>query len=447
MFSKLTKRLSGMQLIAVGFFIIILIGTLLLMLPVSSRSGEYTPFMTALFTATSASCVTGLVVVDTFSHWSLFGQLVILTMIQIGGLGFITIGVTVSMILRKKIGLAQRGLIRESLNIIELSGMVRLTKRIVIGTLFFELTGALILALCFIPKMGLLQGIYYGIFHSISAFCNAGFDLMGRYEAFSSLTGWYDHPIVLITIMLLIIIGGIGFAVWNDLYEHRLHFRKYSLHTKIVLTADLFLLFAGALLFYLIEHDDLFAGMTMTGKILSSFFCAVTPRTAGFNTINVSGLTDASKLLTVILMFIGGAPGSTAGGIKVTTIVVLLVYLKANLTRTVGYNIFGRRLEDDALRKSAAVFCTNLFLATTAALILCILQNFNGLDTLLEVISAISTVGMTAGLTTQLNMISRMVVILLMYLGRVGSLSFAMSFTDKKKIAHVMQPAEKINIG
>ena len=447
MFSKLTKRLSGMQLIAVGFFIIILIGALLLMLPVSSRSGEYTPFMTALFTATSASCVTGLVVVDTFSHWSLFGQLVILTMIQIGGLGFITIGVTVSMILRKKIGLAQRGLIRESLNIIELSGMVRLTKRIVIGTLFFELTGALILALCFIPKMGLLQGIYYGIFHSISAFCNAGFDLMGRYEAFSSLTGWYDHPIVLITIMLLIIIGGIGFVVWNDLYEHRLHFRKYSLHTKIVLTADLFLLFAGALLFYLIEHDDLFAGMTMTGKVLSSFFCAVTPRTAGFNTVNVSGLTDASKLLTVILMFIGGAPGSTAGGIKVTTIVVLLVYLKANLTRTVGYNIFGRRLEDDALRKSAAVFCTNLFLATTAALILCALQNFNGLDTLLEVISAISTVGMTAGLTTQLNMISRMVVILLMYLGRVGSLSFAMSFTDKKKIAHVMQPAEKINIG
>lgn len=447
MFSKLTKRLSGMQLIAVGFFIIILIGALLLMLPVSSRSGEYTPFMTALFTATSASCVTGLVVVDTFSHWSLFGQLVILTMIQIGGLGFITIGVTVSMLLRKKIGLAQRGLIRESLNIIELSGMVRLTKRIVIGTLFFELTGALILALCFIPKMGLLQGIYYGIFHSISAFCNAGFDLMGRYEAFSSLTGWYDHPIVLITIMLLIIIGGIGFVVWNDLYEHKLHFRKYSLHTKIVLTADLFLLFAGALLFYLIEHDDLFAGMTMTGKVLSSFFCAVTPRTAGFNTVNVSGLTDASKLLTVILMFIGGAPGSTAGGIKVTTIVVLLVYLKANLTRTVGYNIFGRRLEDDALRKSAAVFCTNLFLATTAALILCALQNFNGLDTLLEVISAISTVGMTAGLTTQLNMISRMVVILLMYLGRVGSLSFAMSFTDKKKIAHVMQPAEKINIG
>ncbi len=447
MFSKLTKRLSGMQLIAVGFFIIILIGTLLLMLPVASRSGEHTSFMTALFTATSASCVTGLIVVDTFSHWSLFGQLVILTMIQIGGLGFITIGVTVSMLLRKKIGLAQRGLIRESLNIIELRGMVRLTKRIVIGTLFFELTGALILSLCFIPKMGFLQGIYYGIFHAISAFCNAGFDLMGRYEPFSSLTGWYDHPVVLITIMFLIVIGSIGFIVWNDLYEHRLHFRKYSLHTKIVLTANLFLLFVGALLFYLIEHNDLFSDMSMSGKILSSFFCAVTPRTAGFNTVNVSGLTDASKLLTVILMFIGGAPGSTAGGVKVTTIVVLLVSLKANLTRTVGYNVFGRRLEDEALRKAAAVFCTNLFLATTAALILCALQNFNGMDTLLEVFSAISTVGMTAGLTTHLNMISRIVVILLMYLGRVGSLSFAMSFTDKKKIAHVMQPAEKINIG
>lgn len=447
MFATISKRLSGMQLIAGGFFIIILTGTLLLMLPCATRHGESTSFLTALFTATSATCVTGLIVVDTFTHWTLFGQVVLLCLIQIGGLGFITIGITVSMLLRRKIGLKERGLIQESFNVIELRGMVRLTRRVILGTFLFEFVGAVLLAGCFIPKMGVLQGLYYGVFHSVSAFCNAGFDLMGRYSRFSSLTAYYNHPVVVITIMLLIIIGGLGFIVWSDLYEHRLQFRKYALHTKIVVTATLVLVFGGALLFYGMEQNRLFAGMSIPDKILSSLFCSVTPRTAGFNTTDVGGLTDGSKLLTVILMFIGGAPGSTAGGVKVTSIVVLLVYLKANLTRTVGYNIFGRRLDDDALRKAAAVFCTNLTLAMAAVLILCGIQNFNGVDALLEVFSAISTVGMTAGLTTRLNAVSRFVIILLMYLGRVGSLSFAMSFTDKKKIAHVMQPVEKINIG
>lgn len=447
MFSNFTKRLSGMQLIAGGFFLIIFIGTLLLLLPFASRPGEHTSFLEALFTSASATCVTGLVVVDTFSHWTLFGQAVILCLIQIGGLGFITIGITVSMLLRRKIGLKERGLIRESFNIIELRGMVRLTKRVILGTLFFELTGAVILSLCFIPKMGVFQGVYYGIFHSVSGFCNAGFDLMGRYASFSSLTGYNSHPIVLLTIMALITIGGIGFFVWNDLYEHKFHFRKYALHTKIVISFSFLLIFGGALLFYLLERNNLFAGMNITDTVLNALFCSVTPRTAGFNTVDVGSMTDGGKLLTVILMFIGGAPGSTAGGVKVTTIVVLFIYIKASLTRTVGYNVFGRRLEDEALHKAAAVFCTNLTLAVAAVIIVCGLQNFNGTNALLEVFSAIGTVGMTAGLTTQLNTASRIVIILLMYLGRVGSLSFAMSFTDKKKIAHVMQPAEKINIG
>lgn len=447
MFSNVTKRLSGMQLIASGFFIIILIGTLLLMLPWATKSGESTSFFTALFTATSATCVTGLIVADTFCHWTLFGQIVLLCLIQIGGLGFITLGITVSILLRKRIGLKERGLLQESFNIIELRGMIRLTKRVILGTLFFELSGAFILACCFVPKMGFFQGVYYGIFHSVSAFCNAGFDLMGRYTPFSSLTSYYDHPVVVITIMALITIGGIGFFVWNDLYEHRFHFRKYALHTKIVLTATLVLTFGGAFIFYIIEQNHLFADMSISGKILSSLFCSVTPRTAGFNTVDVGAMTDGGKLFTVVLMFIGGAPGSTAGGVKVTTIVVLFIYLKATLTRTVGYNIFGRRLEDDALHKAAAVFCLNLTLAVTAGIILCTLQNFNAADALLEVFSAIGTVGMTAGLTTQLNTVSGLVIILMMYLGRVGSLSFAMSFTDKKKIAHVMQPAEKINVG
>lgn len=447
MFSNLSKRLSGMQLIAGGFFIIILIGTLLLMLPFASKSGESASVLTALFTSASATCVTGLIVADTFCQWTLFGQIVILCLIQIGGLGFITLGITVSILLRKRIGLKERGLLRESFNIIELRGMVRLTKRVIFGTLFFELSGAFILACCFIPRMGFLQGVYYGVFHSVSAFCNAGFDLMGRYSPFSSLTGYYDHPVVIITIMSLITIGGIGFIVWNDLYEHRLHFRKYTLHTKIVLTATFILIFGGACIFYLIEQDHLFADMSMSGKILSSLFCSVTPRTAGFNSVDVGSMTDAGKLLTIVLMFIGGAPGSTAGGVKVTTIVVLFIYIKATLTRTVGYNVFDRRLEDEALHKAAAVFCLNLTLAVAAGILLCALQNFNAADALLEVFSAIGTVGMTAGLTTRLNTASRLIIILLMYLGRVGSLSFAMSFTDKKKIAHVMQPAEKINIG
>ncbi len=447
MFSNITKRLSGMQLIAGGFFIIILMGALLLMLPFATKPGESTSFLTALFTSASATCVTGLIVADTFCHWTLFGQIVLLCLIQIGGLGFITLGITVSILLRRRIGLKERGLLRESFNIIELSGMVRLTKRVIFGTLLFELSGAFILACCFIPKMGFLQGSYYGIFHSVSAFCNAGFDLMGRYSPFSSLTAYYDHPVVILTIIALINIGGIGFFVWNDLYEHRFHFRKYALHTKIVLTASFVLVFGGALVFYAIEHDNLFADMSIPGKILSSLFCAVTPRTAGFNTVDVGAMSDGGKLFTVVLMFIGGAPGSTAGGVKVTTIVVLFIYLKAVLTRTEGYNVFGRRLEDEALHKAAAIFCLNLTLAVTAGIILCTLQSFNAADTLLEVFSAIGTVGMTAGLTTRLNMASKLVIILLMYLGRVGSLSFAMSFTDKKKIAHVMQPAEKINIG
>ncbi|GFI26155.1 potassium/sodium uptake protein NtpJ [Lachnospiraceae bacterium] len=447
MFSNFTKRLSGMQLIAGGFFLIIFIGTLLLLLPFASRPGEHTSFLAALFTSASATCVTGLVVVDTFTHWTLFGQTVILCLIQIGGLGFITIGITVSILLRRKIGLKERGLIQESFNIIELRGMVRLTKRVILGTLFFELTGAVILSLCFIPKMGIFQGVYYGIFHSVSGFCNAGFDLMGRYASFSSLTGYSSHPIVLLTIMALITIGGIGFFVWNDLYEHKFHFRKYALHTKIVISFSFLLIFGGALLFYLLERNNLFAGMNITDTVLNALFCSVTPRTAGFNTVDVGSMTDGGKLLTVVLMFIGGAPGSTAGGVKVTTIVVLFIYIKASLTRTVGYNVFGRRLEDEALHKAAAVFCTNLTLAVAAVIIVCGLQNFNGTNSLLEVFSAIGTVGMTAGLTTQLNAASRIVIILLMYLGRVGSLSFAMSFTDKKKIAHVMQPAEKINIG
>lgn len=446
MFGKFMNRMSGPQMIAFGFFIIIFIGTLLLMLPISGRNGEWTPFLTALFTATSSSCVTGLIVVDTFTQWSLFGQWVILALIQIGGLGFITLGITVSLLLRKKIGLKQRGLIKESLNTMEIGGVVRLTRKILCGTLLFELTGALVLALRFHQTMDWLQAAYYGIFHSVSAFCNAGFDLMGKFSS-SSFTAYYNDPVVVLTLSLLILIGGIGFFVWSDVWEHKFHVRQYTLHTKMVLCATLFLTLGGAVLFYLLEYNHLFAGMDTKGQLLSSLFCSVTPRTAGFNTVDSGALTEGSKLLTIILMFIGGAPGSTAGGVKVTTVFVLCLYIRSTLTRTNGTNIFGRRLEDSILTKAAVVFSLNLLLGLCATIAITAISGYPVIDTAFEVFSAISTVGMTTGITSSLSVVPQLILILLMYLGRLGSLSFALSFTDKKKITHIMQPMEKINVG
>lgn len=436
-----------MQLIAIGFFLLILTGTLLLMLPVSSRAGTVTPFMTALFTATSASCVTGLILADTYTHWSTFGQLVLLVLIQIGGLGFITIGSAVSLVLRRKIGLKQRGWIKESFNVLDIGGVVRLIRLVLKGTLLFEGIGALLLFWRFYPKMGLAQSIYYGVFHSISAFCNAGFDLMGRYEPYSSFTAYYDDPVVTFTICGLILIGGIGFIVWSDIAEHKWHFRKYALQTKMVLSASAVLVFGGALLFYLIEGNRLYADMSMTGKVCSSFFSAVTPRTAGFNTTDIGGLSEGGKLLSIILMFIGGGSGSTAGGVKMATILVLLLHLRSTLSRSTGTNIFGRRIEDATVTKASALLCTYLFASLAATLAICSMQDFAIGDALFEVLSAICTVGMTTGITGDLNLTSQIIIIFLMYIGRLGSLSFALSFTDHKKPAHIMQPVERISIG
>lgn len=436
-----------MQLIALGFFLLILCGALLLMLPISSREGTSTPFTTALFTATSATCVTGLILGDTFTHWSTFGQIVLITLIQIGGLGFITIGTAVSLVLRRKIGLKQRGWIKESFNVLDIGGVVRLIHLVIKGTLFFEGLGAIILAICFYPKMGLAQSIYYGIFHSISAFCNAGFDLMGRYEQFSSFTAYYDNPVVCFTICALILIGGLGFIVWSDLAEHKWHFRKYALQTKMVISVTFVLVFGGALLFYLIEGNRLYADMSITGKICSSFFSAVTPRTAGFNTTDTAALSEGGKLLTILLMFIGGGSGSTAGGVKMATVFVLLLHLRSTLTRTMGTNIFGRRIDDATITKASALLCTYLLCTITATLAICSMQNFAIGDVLFEVVSALCTVGMSTGITGQLNLASQFILIFLMYIGRLGSLSFALSFTDHKKTAHIMQPVEQINIG
>lgn len=441
------ERLSKAQTIALGFFIIICIGTMLLMLPISSRSGQMTGFTEALFTATSATCVTGLVVVDTYQHWNMFGQIIILILIQTGGLGFITMGMFFSIFLKRKIGLKERNLIQESVNTLQIGGVVRLVKKIVPGTLLFEGIGAVILFFRFLPRMGVGNAAWYGIFHAVSAFCNAGFDLMGKYEPYSSLVYYYDDIVVNVVIMLLIVIGGIGFIVWEDIAENKWHMKKYHLHTKIVLATTGILIFGGALLFFLFERNNLLAGMTPRGQLLSSLFGSVTARTAGFNTTDTGAYTHATKLLTSILMFIGGSPGSTAGGIKTTTVVVMLLIVIANLRNRAELNIFGRRLDEDSIRKASTVFIMNLSMALISMMAICAIQPLAMDDVIFEVMSAIGTVGMTTGITRDLTIASRYIIILLMYCGRIGSMSFALSFMEKKKKAMIKLPQERITIG
>lgn len=444
---KWHNKLTATRTIAIGFLGIILAGTVLLALPIASADGKAVDLLTALFTATSATCVTGLVVVDTYSGWSAFGKTVLLTLIQIGGLGFMTIGVFVAVLMKKNIGLKERGILQESMNMLQIGGIVRLVKKITIGTLLIEGIGAVLLSIRFIPQMGWIRGIGNGIFHSISAFCNAGFDLMGKTEEYSSLVSYSGDVLVNITIMTLIVTGGIGFLVWDDLQKKRLRFKEYLLHTKIVLVVTASLLLGGALLIYLFERNHLMADMGAGEKVLTSLFASVTARTAGFNTIDVGGMSASSKLVTIVLMFIGGSPGSTAGGIKTTTFAVMLIFVWANLRNSHGSNIFGRRLEEEEIRKASIVVTINLLLAVAAAVILCGMQSFPMEDVLLEVFSAIGTVGMSSGITRQLNTVARVIIILLMYCGRIGSMTFALSFTERKKVAPVQLPAEKIIIG
>lgn len=441
------QRLSRVQTIALGFLMIIAVGTVLLMLPIATKSGECSGFLNAFFTATSSTCVTGLVVVDTYANWSLFGQSVILVLIQIGGLGFITIGVCFSIFLKRRIGLKERNLIQESMNTLQIGGTVRLVLKIVRYALIFEGVGAVLLMIRFIPQFGIAEGIWYGIFHSISAFCNAGFDLMGRFEPYSSLTLYYDDVLVNVVIMALIIIGGIGFIVWDDISKQKWNVKKYMLHTKIVLVMTLVLIVAGSVCFYFFERENL-ASYDVKGQILASVFGAVTPRTAGFNTIDTGAYSEGGRLLTVVLMFIGGSPGSTAGGIKTTTMMVIILYVWSTLRNQSGLNIFGRRMDEDCIKKAATVFFINLLLAAVCSLAMAGVEKTLPLsDILMEVFSAIGTVGISTGITRDITVFSKYMLIFLMYCGRIGSMSFALSFTEKRHNATVRLPIERITIG
>ena len=411
---------STTRLVALGFALIIVIGTMLLSLPISVRSGQ---------------------------NWTTFGIIVIFTLIQIGGLGFMTIGVYISIILKKKIGLKQRENLQESVNSMEIAGVVRLARKIVQGTFLIEGIGALLLSTRFIPRFGLQRGIAFSIFHAVSAFCNAGFDLMGYEEAYASLVSFEGDVLVNMVVMFLILTGGIGFIVWDDLMRNKWHFKKYLLHTKIVLTFTIGLTVIATIVFLVLENHGVLAGLTPVEKALGAAFCSVTPRTAGFNTTDVAGLSNAGKLLTILLMFIGGSPGSTAGGAKTTTIVVLLLYAVAMIRNHEDINLFGRRLTDDVVKKANAVVVTNFMLAALAAVIIMAMQPFDMADVLLEVFSAINTVGMSTGITRDLNTVSRLILIVLMYCGRLGSLSFALVFAQKNTSDTIRLPQEKIIVG
>lgn len=440
--------LSPVQILAIGFALIILTGSLLLSLPLCSRNGESMPCIDSLFTAASAACVTGLTVYDIFSQFNLFGQFIILLLIQIGGLGFMGTAMIFSFILGSRIGIFQRSILMESVGMTHMGGIVRLIRRMLFGSLLFEIVGAVIIAARFIPQLGMGQGIWYGIFHAVSAFCNAGFDLMGRWEPSSSMTGFQDDCVLQITIMILILSGGIGFIVWNDIIEHRFHLRNYTLHSKIMLTFTAVLIIAGAAAFLMIEHDLAFSRMRTGEKILASFFASVSPRTAGFNTVSLSDMSTASRFLTMLLMFIGAGPGSTGGGVKVTTFVILLLSIYSSAKHYRDLSIFRRRLEDDASRRAFSTIA--LFSLAALVCSFCLMLDDPSLTAescLFESLSAIGTVGLTMGITPELGSFSKSCLIILMYGGRLGSVTLAMAIVRRKIIPKISYPQEKITLG
>ena len=442
------KNLTQAQTIALGFFIVILMGTLLLMLPISSKNGQSIGFIPALFTSASASCVTGLVVVDTYTHWSTFGQIVIITLIQIGGLGFITLGVLFSLLLNRNINLKQRTLIRESVNSIHIGGVVKLVKKIIIGTFAIELIGAVIMSFFFIPELGFTRGVYYSVFHSISAFCNAGFDLMGVKEQFSSLTSYVNQPVVNLVIALLIITGGIGFLTWDDIKVHKHHFHKYRMQSKTILMVTSVLIVLPALYFFFVEFSrDVWGDLSGGERAIRSFFQSVTPRTAGFNTVDLTLLTEPGQMITILLMLIGGSPGSTAGGLKTTTIAVLFASAFAVFTQKPDGHLFRRRIPDNTIHYAATILLMYIVLFLSGGLIISCAEGIPVLPALFEAASAIGTVGLTLGITPELGVISRIVLICLMFFGRVGGLTLVFAAISNKHHAASRLPQEKITVG
>ena len=442
-------RLTATKIIVCGYLLIILCGALLLSLPVSSQAGTFTPFLDALFTATSATCVTGLVVFDTATYWSAFGHVVLLALIQVGGMGFITMAIMVSVVSGRKIGLKSRSLMQESIAAPQMGGIVRLTRFVFTVTIAVELLGAVLLAARFIPIFGLAKGLWYGVFHSISAFCNAGFDLMGTYSGeFSSLTAFTGDIVVNLTIMALIVFGGLGFFVWENLWLHRRDKKHFSLQTKIVLLATAFLIFVPAVLIFVFQHGLL--GDRTLGRgtqALAALFQSVTTRTAGFNSVGLDSLAPSSQMLMILLMLIGGSPGSTAGGIKTTTVVVLLLCVRASLRRENELECFGRRVDSGILKSAVTIAASYFVLCFSGAMALSHMDGIPMMSAMFETASAVATVGLTLGVTPTLGAVSHIILIFLMFFGRVGCLTLLYAIVENQMHSLSRMPLEKIAVG
>lgn len=436
------RRLKSSQIIILGFSGVILVGAFLLMLPFSSQERVVTPFLDALFTSTSAVCVTGLIVQDTATYWSHFGQLVIIFLIQIGGMGVITVALAFSLIARRKISLAQRNTMKEAISAQNVGGIVRLTGRVIKIMLGLELLGAIFMLPVFCRDFG-IKGIWMASFHSISAFCNAGFDLMGVKEKFSSLTLYSGEPIINIVIMLLIIIGGIGFLTWEDIWTNKHHFRKYRMQSKVILCTTAILIFVPAVCFYFHE----FTALPAKERVLNSLFQAVTPRTAGFNTANLTDMSEAGLLFMIILMLIGGSPGSTAGGMKTTTIAVLIATVIAIFCQEEDAHFFGRRIENNVVKNAVTIFLMYIILFIFGGIFISIIEELPILLCLFETASAVGTVGLTLGITPYLGIASRLILIILMFFGRVGGLTLIFAALSGPKKKNIKFPQGKITVG
>ena len=436
-------KLTSAQVIILSFIVMIMTGTLLLLLPFAKRGPGGATFMEALFTATSASCVTGLIVQDTATYWSGFGQAVILLLIQIGGLGVVTMALAISLVSGKRIGLRERSTMQEAISAPKVGGIVKLTGFILRMTAAFELGGMVLLLPVFIRDFGFPKGVWYAMFHSISAFCNAGFDLMGAREKYSSLTSYAGNPLVVLVVSALVIIGGIGFMVWEDVRTNRLRFKRYRMQTKVVLVTSALLLTIPTILFFLLEYREGSVG----SRLLMAWFQSMTARTAGFNTADLTLMSQAGMAVMIVLMLVGGSPGSTAGGMKTTTLAVLLSNMRSVFHRREDTQFFGRRIEKETVRNAATIATMYVVLFVTGGCLISRIEGIPLLTCLYETASAVGTVGVTLGITPSLGTVSRLIIVVLMYMGRVGGLTLIYATVSSQQSSLSKYPVEKITVG
>lgn len=444
--NKTQSRLNAVQVLAIGFLIVILAGGILLSLPISSADGNSTNFLDAVFTSTSAVCVTGLVTLDTGTHWNTFGQIIILMLIEIGGLGFMSVTTFVAILLGKKITLRDRLIMQEAMNTFGIQGLVKMVKYVVILTVSVQLLGAVVLSSQFIPQFGVAKGIFYGIFHSASAFCNAGFDLLGN---FNSVTGYSNNFTVILTLSVLIILGGLGFTVLLELINYK-RTRRLSVNSKMVLFMTGILIFCGTIVLFILEYNnaETIGNMNMGQKILNSFFSAISPRTAGMNSVSTDGMTISSKFVTIILMMIGGSSGSTAGGIKTATIGVLVFTVISVLKGREDTEAFGRRFSKETVYKAFTITFIGIIIVVCVTMILTIVQKDSSFINLFyEAASALGTAGLTTGVTQKLTTIGKIVIMITMYFGRVGPLTVFVAILNRKKKSAYKYAEGKILIG